>query len=485
MDPRTPCLVGVGQRTYRRTPAPEPLEQWAEAAAEAAKDSGAPGLLGALDSLQVVYCESWSYDDPAGRLAALLGADPRQRRYSGIGGNVPQRLVGDAAAAIARGEMDVALVVGGEALATRRAARKAGERTAWSFPATPRPPYPLEVYPLATELAHGVHPAWLTFALLETARRAASGESPQEERRSRGAIMSAMSAVAEANPYAWFRQRRAADELVTPTPGNRLVGSPYTKHTVAVIDVDMSAAVLLTSTAAADAAGVPADRRVYLRGQGYAEDAWHIAARADLDRSAAMRAASAAALTTAGLGLDDIGVLDLYACFGSAVRFACDALGLDPGDPRGLTVTGGLPFAGGPGSAYLLHALATLTGRLREEGGHGLLSGVGMHMTKHIYGVWSAEPGFAAGVDLGAVGEPREVVDRHEGDAVVAACSVVHGRDGVAERGIAVVELPDGARAYGWIEDPALLAEAGREEPVGRTVRLTAKGEQNIIDWEE
>src|SRR5207245_2941311 len=62
VDPRTPCLIGVAQRTWRLAPgaeatdAPEPLDMWEEVARAAADDSGNPGLLSQLESLQVVDC---------------------------------------------------------------------------------------------------------------------------------------------------------------------------------------------------------------------------------------------------------------------------------------------------------------------------------------------------------------------------------------------------------------------------------------------
>ena len=76
------------------------------------------------------------------------------------------------------------------------------------------------------------------------------------------------------------------------------------------------------------------------------------------------------------------------------MNFARDALGIAADDPRPLTVTGGLPYHGGAGSDYLTHSIATMARVLREDpGALGLVSGVGMHMTKHVYGVYSTEPG--------------------------------------------------------------------------------------------
>jgi uncharacterized OB-fold protein len=65
------------------------------------------------------------------------------------------------------------------------------------------------------------------------------------------------------------------------------------------------------------------------------------------------------------------------------------------------------------------------------------------------------------------------VVAEHEGEGEVAAYSVVHGRGGDPEWGVAVVELPDARRAYAKVVDADVLAGAEQHELVGRRVRLT------------
>ena len=75
IDPRSPCLIGVAQRTFRAEEgdAPEPLELWAEMAEAAARDSGGTGVVDCIDDVNVVYSVSWAYDDAPGRLAERLG----------------------------------------------------------------------------------------------------------------------------------------------------------------------------------------------------------------------------------------------------------------------------------------------------------------------------------------------------------------------------------------------------------------------------
>jgi len=489
VDPRTPCLIGVAQRTWRPVnpdpvDAPEPLDMWEQVTRAAAEDAGIPGLEADAESMQIVYCQTWPYDDPVGRLADRVGASPKHRFYSGIGGTTPQVLVDDTAESILRGEYDLALITGAEALDTMRRARKQGRRLPWSHRNPEKVPFPFEAPFHPAEVAHEVFQAWLTFPVFDVARRAHLGCRPEDYRERLGQLLAPMTEIAATNPYAWFPLARSAEELITPTKSNRLVGYPYTKYMVSVMDVDMAAALLLASHEKADALGVPADRRVYLRGWAYGNDPWYIAERPELWRSEAMKQVSRAALGMAGTGVDDVAHLDLYSCFASSVLFGMDSLGLseDGVSERPITVTGGLPFSGGAGSDYMTHSIAAMAGSLRQDPGSlGLVSGVGMHMSKHVYGVYSTEPpahplqpvdGAALQAAIDAAQPKNAITNSFAGRATVATYTVAHGRGGNAEWGLAVCDLDDGSRAYAKMLDPDLLARAEAEELVGATVSV-------------
>ncbi len=485
-DSRQLCLIGAAQHTVRDGQACEPLVSWAQRAREATAVAGSESILAQIDSLQVVYCQSWPYDDPVGRLAAALGADPRHRLYSGIGGTTPQVLVNDTAAAMRRGELDLALICSAEALATVRAAKKRGEGLPWSHRKST--PFPWEP-PHASELDHEVVQAWETFPLWDTARRARRGATLADDAAEAAALMAAMTSVAAANPHAWRREVLDAATVGTPTADNRYVGWPYTKHEVAVMDVDMSAALLLATREKADALGVGEDRRIYLSGWGYAEDPATVAERADMSCSLGMAVAGRQALADAGLSLSQISGFDLYSCFPSSVRLSCDALGLALDDSRGLTLTGGLPYAGGPASGYVTHSIAAAYDLLSGGHGHALITGVGMHMAKHVAAVWSAEPPNAVAgqrdTESGAqaTGQPRyPVLTAWSGPATVAAYTVAHGRDGAAERGLVVLDTAEG-RALARVYDTDLLADAESRELVGQTVRVSTDGKRNEARW--
>ena len=496
-DPRATCIIGAARHTWHpfdvgiaSEPAPEPLDMWERPARDAAAAAGTGdggAILHALESIDVVYSQSWQYDDALARLAERLGAAPRRRHYSGIGGSVPHVRATEAAKEIRAGNLDLALLTGAEALATVRRLKKAGERPQWSFKPAEKRPFPMDMDFDPSEISHSVFEAYLTFALFDNARRAHNGSGLDEHRATLGRVMAPMTEVAARSPHAWFPVARSATEIVTATADNRMVAYPYTKLMTAIMDVDMAASLVLASAEKADALGVPKQRRVYLRGWGYAEDPVHVAGHPELWRSPAMAAAAGAALAGAGIGADDIAHLDLYSCFASSVCFALDALGIGLDDARAgaVTQTGGLPYHGGPGSNYMTHSLAAMAETLRDDpGSYGVVSGVGMHMQKHAYGVWSTDPGAGVVADRApyvADAESVGIVTSPEGDATVATYSVLHGRDGEPERALLVCDLPGGGRCYAVLDGgPDVLRAAEVDELVGRRVTLTPQDQLNV-----
>jgi len=83
---------------------------------------------------------------------------------------------------------------------------------------------------------------------------------------------------------------------------------------------------------------------------------------------------------------------DIYSCFPSAVQIACDEFGIEHNDSRGLTLTGGLPYFGGPGNNYSMHGIVEMIRRAREnESEFGLLNANGWYLTKHSMGIYSCQ----------------------------------------------------------------------------------------------
>ncbi|MCB1013854.1 MAG: acetyl-CoA acetyltransferase [Acidimicrobiales bacterium] len=495
VDPRTPVIVGVGQADHRGDPGAEgvePVELIARAARAAAADSGGRDPLGALDAIRVVKLLSWRYRDPGRLIAERIGARPRQSWYTTDGGQTPQALLNHTARDITAGDLDLALLCGGEAWRTRSAYRARDEKPPWTRedPDTPEAePFgdPLDMID-AAEAAQGLVLPVQMYAIFEVALRAAAGRSPAEHLAHLGRLWSGFSEVAAANRHAWSRSPMTAEEVVAPTAANRRIGYPYTLVMNSNNNVDQAAALLVCSAEKAASLGVPRDRWVFPVAGAEANDRAHVSPRRDLCSSPAIRAAGRALFTAAGVGPDDLDLVDLYSCFPSAVQIAAGELGL--GTDRPLTVTGGMGFAGGPWNNYVTHGIATMAEALRAAPGSlGLCTGNGGFTTKHALGLYATEPpsgGFRHAVTQAEAdaeaGPARGVApDDHDGPVTVEAYTVMHDRDGRPEVAIVAALLPDGRRTWGTARDDATMATLVGDEGVGRAARRHRDGRVELL----
>ena len=295
---------------------------------------------------------------------------------SAVGGNSPQALMHDACRAIGRGDLDVVLVTGAEAMYARALARRDPAKPWLEWASQPAETPAPEIYgvdkPGASELEmnRGVILPVHAYPLLENALRAANGWTLEEHRGRIGALWSRFSEVAAGNPDAWIRKARTPEEIVTPSADNRMVSFPYPKLCTANMQVDQGAGYIVCSVEAARSAGVPEERWVFPLSGVDANDHWFISQRAELHRSPAIRLAGAAALGLAGLGIDDVAVVDLYSCFPVVVQMAAFELGLGARRP--------VPAADVDRRAHLrwrareqLHVARDRPGRRRVAGGAG------------------------------------------------------------------------------------------------------------------
>jgi acetyl-CoA C-acetyltransferase len=492
IDPRTPVLVAggqVNQRTDKGDPALEPVDLIVEAARKAEASSGATGgLLAAIDSVRIVSLLSWRYLDPGALVGERVGASPRHTAYTSPGGNTPQSLVNRTCLDIASGKADVVLIGGAEAWRTRMSFRSSGDKPAWTV--QDESVAPTEVlggefemmHPL--ELARGIAMPVQVYPMFEQAFRHAQGRTIEDHLVQISELWARFSTVAAGNHNAWIQRTYTAEEIRTPGPDNRWIGYPYPKLMNSNNNVEQGAAVLLCSAEAAERLGVPRDQWVFPHSGAESHDTYGLSNRDNLHSSPAMRATGRTALELAGVGVDDIGIVDLYSCFPSAVEIAANEIGLPIDDPsRPLTVTGGLSFAGGPWNNYVTHAIATMADRLREApaGTFGLCTANGGFITKHAMGVYSNEPA-ANGFRWQDVQDEvdrtptREAVGDHEGEAVIETWTVMHDREGRPENGLAAVLIPDGRRAWATTQDPDALKVLLTDEMIGRTVHISADG---------
>lgn len=496
LDPRTPVLVGAAQHSHRpgdgAVPAPHVF--MADVAREAARDcdaaNGPDDVLRRIEVAASIDLFAWPVPDPAALMAAELGIAPRATVRTARGGNGPAALLGDLSQRIADGELDVALIAFAEAFTPFRDAMRGGPATNWPQQADGvMPTWSVGVdhdASSAAETAAGLMAPVVYYPLFEHALRASAGRSRDEQRAHAAEIWARFAQVARENPHAWTRDPPAdADALGTPSPSNRLVSDPYPKLLNANIAVDQGAALVLMSAGAAEAAGIPRERWVVVHATAGAADHWFASEREALDRSPAISACGRAALAHAGIAIDEIAHLDLYSCFPSAVQVAARELGVDLLDPsRPPTVTGGLTFAGGPANGYVLHALATLVGRLRADPfAFGASTAVGWYLTKHgiaVLGGPDTAParGFAhhdVQAEIDAMPR-RSVVHGEACDAVVETHTALFDHDGNATIAFATGLDADGRRAVGGSQAPDVVAALAAGDPLGATAHFDGAG---------
>lgn len=495
----TPILIGTGRITQRDPDlktALGPIDLMVKAAERAAADAGANAdLLRKCDCLHMVECITGQYEDRVGLLASRLGMHPTRTMYLETGGNTPQLLVNLTARELAAGKVGLALIAGAEALGSMVAAMIAGvipdwvERDGAVFAGSVPPATGTADY----ELPYDVNPPANVYPIFENALRAKYGRSLEEHTRAIGELFSRFSRIAADNPEAWFQTARSAEEIATRTPRNRLVGFPYTKYMNAIIRIDQGACILMTTVGAARKLGIDESRWVYLLGCADANDHWFFSERADLHSSPAMRVAGGHALAMAACTIEDVDFFDLYSCFPSAVQVSRDELGIAQDDPRPLTVTGGLPYHGGPGSNYVNHSIGTMMDKVREKSGtKGLCSGLGWYLTRHSFGIYSCDPPqgewecvepaeYQSQIDE----LPKcEVAVEAAGRATVESYTVVHGRE-KAEKAIVVGRLDDDRRFLSYTaHDPELYAWMTTEELVGKSGKVTREKGMNVFHFD-
>lgn len=484
-------LIGYGQLNHRdeidpETRSVEPMDLMAAAARQAADSR----VIESVDSIRVVNILSAQYRDPGLLLGERIGATDFTTQYSPVGGNVPQSLVNQACVDIQRGRAGVVLLAGAETWRTRRGLRAKGGKLTWIVQddSVPMAEVSGDDVPMAGEAEIRIHldrPAYV-YPLFEQALRIANGESIEEHRKRIGELWARFNAVAVSNPNAWIRKPTTAAEICQPGPQNRMISWPYTKLMNSNNMVDQGAALVLTSVEQATRLQIPAERWVYPHAGTDAHDMSAIAERDELHRSPAIQIAGARALALAGLGVDDLDYVDLYSCFPSAVQVAAAELGLAVDDPaRPLTVTGGLTFAGGPWSNYVMHSIATMADLLiANPGRRGLITANGGYLTKHSFGVYSTEPPAEfrwEDVQSAVDREPtRDGLVQWEGVGTVEAWTTPFDREGLPEKAFLAVRTPDGSRSLAVITDSAAAQASVREDIGGAKVSVGADGSATL-----
>ncbi len=493
ISPRTPVVVGVGELTHRGEGIADPIDLASEAARRALQDAGAT-IGHRIDTVATPGILLIPRDNPASRIAEATGLTPKHRISCPVGGNTPQYLVEKLGNRIWRGDSDAALIVGAESGASARRVTAGGSLPEPKATAS-RDESLGDARPglSESEMRAGLHWPHEVYPIFESAMAARAGRTFDEQRRWLGSLMAPFTLEASRHPeQSWFPRSRSADELSAVSPVNRMVCEPYPKLLNSIIAVDMAAAFVLVAAEVAEELGVPRDRWVYPWSAATCNDVYYPVQRPDLGRSAGIRAAGGAVLAASGLSIDDVTWFDFYSCFPSAVEAAIDAFDLDTADARGFTVTGGLPYHGGPGNNYVSHSIAEMVRRCRSEpDAVGLLSGLGWYITKHSLGLWSATPP-PTGWQTPDMVQAQAAIDATSlavasladatGRATIDGYTVVHDRHQGPSWVPVFARLPDGRRVAARNDDAEVAMAMSKEVMVGHPI--TVHGGDEHVEFE-
>ena len=498
-----PIVVGLGQfverlddPTFRGL---SPADIAAEAARAAIADAGADsalddkiGLVGAIRTFEDSTPAPAKFGKPDKyplAVANRLGLKPHTAILEKAGGNTPLALLVDVCERILAGKSEAALIFGSEAISTVRHFSKAGETRDWAETIEGEMEdhgRGLEGLVFRSNVSYGIQGAPISYALLENARRARLGLSREDYAQEIGQLFAPFSEIAAANPYSCSAQTPlSAHEIATPSERNRMIADPFTLKMVSRDQVNQGAAVLVMSREAALAAGIDESKFIYLHGSALAEERDMIL-RPDPGVSSAARLTLEAALSEAGKSASDISYFDFYSCFPIAVfAAAIDGLGLSADDPRKLTVTGGLPYFGGAGNNYSMHAIAELGQRLRATpGSFGLVGVNGGMMSKYGGAVFSTDPCDWRGcrreeIQAKIDAEPMPMVAREvNGEGRILTYTVKY-RAGEPERAIIFGELESGERFIANEADASVLSEMLAQDPLDRHIFVKSIAEGN------
>ncbi len=490
IPPRTPVVVGVGsvlQREDDPARALEPCALMAEALNQAADDAGSRALLENADKVAVPR-GFWKYPDPARLVASALGADRAQTEVTEIG-ILQTTALARAAHDIAEGHCDIVLVAGGEARDRARRFATAGE------------PEELSSQPDGTAPDHVLRPsgdilspceidAGLlmpvgAYAMMDNALRAHEGQDLDSHRDDVAQVWSGLSRAAVENADAWRPEYVAPKTIRDPSPQNPMMNFPYTRLHNSNWNVDQASGIVFCSAQTAERLEIPRERWVFPLSVAESNHMTFLTERRALHRSPGFAYAAERALSRTAVSAEEIAHFELYSCFPSAIRIQQREIGLDPAATA--TVTGGMPFAGGPLNNFVLQALAQMVRVLRDDPGSlGMVNAVSGLMTKQGVSLWSTEPrgpGFLyedVSEATAAAIEPVVVDGELPSQAQIASYTVSYVGD-TPHTAILLCDRDDGSRSLRACPDPSLALQLTLEEGCGRKIRFLGTDRAELL----
>ena len=428
----------------------------------------------------------WRYRDPGKWIAKNNNFQGIPTTYITKIGVLQQNLINEACLKIENGEINASIILGGEA--RYKQLRSLIEKKEYLETGLDENP---DFYIKAKEDLYGDEElaelgamAVGYYAAMETAIRKNDGEKIEEHQNNIASMYEEFSKIASNNKDGWLDHPYSKEEILNTSEKNKMLAYPYNKLHCTSWNVNQSAALIICSEELANKLEIDNKKRVYPISSSENNHMVAIQQRPKLFESLGMRYAANSinkAIERLGIRLD---AYDLYSCFPAAIKMFSKSLDLDTEIPK--TITGSMPYAGGPLNSFVLHSTVKMIQKIRAlEASHGLVTGVSGMMTKQSFCIWGKEYQeqfiFDDVTEEAKLSEnPIELSDITEGEGEIIGYTIIKGSEDAAK---AVLYLDDEKKHRKVVssKDKKFVNLLMEEEWVGKKVKFR---NGQAVQWE-
>ena len=447
-----------------------------QAVKEALSDSGNKSIKDHIDEIRIPK-GFWRYRDPGKWIAKNNDFKTIPTTYVTKIGVLQQNLINEACLKIENGEINASIILGGEA--RYKQLRSVIEKKEYFETKLDENP---DFYIKAKEDLYGDEEleelgamAVGYYATMETALRKNDNENIEEHQNNIASMYEEFSKVASNNEDAWLDHPYSKKEILETSKKNKMLAYPYNKLHCTSWNVNQSAALIICSEELANKLEIDNKKRVYPISSSENNHMIAIQQRPKLYESLGMIYAAKSInrmMEQLDIRLD---AYDLYSCFPAAVKMFSKSLELGSESPK--TITGSMPYAGGPLNSFVIHSTVKMIQKIRAlEARHGLVTGVSGMMTKQSFCVWGKEYQeqfiFDDVTERAKLDEkPVELSDIAEGEGEIIGYTIIEGSEHASK---AVLYLDDEKKHRKVVSslDKNFINLLMEEEWVGKKVKF-------------
>ena len=447
-----------------------------QAVKEALSDSGNKSIKDHIDEIRIPK-GFWRYRDPGKWIAKNNDFKNIPTTYVTKIGVLQQNLINEACLKIENGEINASIILGGEA--RYKQLRSVIEKKEYFETKLDENP---DFYIKAKEDLYGDEEleelgamAVGYYATMETALRKNDDENIEEHQNNIASMYEEFSKVASNNEDAWLDHPYSKKEILETSKKNKMLAYPYNKLHCTSWNVNQSAALIICSEELANKLEIDNKKRVYPISSSENNHMIAIQQRPKLYESLGMIYAAKSInkmMEQLDIRLD---AYDLYSCFPAAVKMFSKSLELGSELPK--TITGSMPYAGGPLNSFVIHSTVKMIQKIRAlEARHGLVTGVSGMMTKQSFCVWGKEYQeqfiFDDVTERAKLDEkPVELSNIAEGEGEIIGYTIIEGSEHASK---AVLYLDDEKKHRKVVSsfDKSFINLLMEEEWVGKKVKF-------------